>query len=160
MHLCRSHFCHQQRQPPELKGASQRYSQRLGKFRGLVVDVCHPHADRGGARVRLDSAVRHHHHKLVEMVGPFIVQTARREDGPMRWDAEVRAQGVIRELSVGARVTVCGQNWWEGQSHHQNQFTVCWTGAKRWWICRHLCILWFLYGLANIWWITASDSYD
>lgn len=99
----------------------QRYSHRLWKFRGFVVDVCHPHTNRGGARVRLVSAVCRHHHKLVEMVGPFVVQATRGKDGPMRWDAEVRAQGVICELGVWPRVTVCCQ-------HCRGEVCVCGGG--------------------------------
>lgn len=57
------------------------YLHRLGEFRGFVVDVCHPHAHRGGARVRLVPAVHCHDNKFVQMVGPLVVEPPGGENG-------------------------------------------------------------------------------
>lgn len=59
-------------------------SHRLGELGGLIVDVCHPHTNRSRPRVRLLPAVRRHHNKLVQMVGPLVIQPPRRENGPVR----------------------------------------------------------------------------
>lgn len=83
-----------------IKYKKKRYSHWLGELRGLIVDVCHPHTDCSGARMRLVPTVHCHHHKFIQMVGSLIIQPARRENSPMGWNTEVWAQGVICEFSI------------------------------------------------------------
>lgn len=80
----------------------------LGKLRRLVIDVSHADSDGGGASARDVPLVNSHHHKLIQVVGPLIVQRASGEDCPMGGDGEVWTQGVIGQLCVLLRVTVTG----------------------------------------------------
>ena len=83
----------------------------LGELWRLVVDVGHAYPHRGGAGAGDLPFVHGHDHKLIEVVGPFIVQSARRENGPMRRDGEVWTQRVIGQLGILPRVTVTGRHW-------------------------------------------------
>lgn len=84
-------------------------------------------------------------------------------------DSQGRWSHVVRCWSPDSGCNMWAQRWspshslWpklvRGGTYHHNQLTVYWKGAKRWWICWHLCILLSLYGLANMWQITGLYIY-
>lgn len=82
----------------------------LGELWDLIVDIGHADAYSGCTCPGHISLVHSHHHKLIQVVGPLIVQLPCRENGAVGRDAEVWAQSVVGQLSVQVRVTVTGRH--------------------------------------------------
>lgn len=77
-----------------------RHLHLLGELRCLIVDVNHSNPYCSCASARDIPFVNGHHHKLIEMVRPLIVQRPCGEDGPVRGNGEVLTQGVIGQLCI------------------------------------------------------------
>lgn len=82
----------------------------LGKHWGLVIAVGNTDADRCCARSRRCPCVHSDDHKLVDVIGPFIVQTFGRVDHTFRCDVKVSTLDKVGELSIQPGVTVTGNN--------------------------------------------------
>lgn len=86
------------------------YLHVLGKLRCFIIDVSHADPYCSGACARDIPFINGHHYELIQMIGPLVVQRARGENGPMRRNGEVWAQGVIRQLCILLGVTVSGRH--------------------------------------------------
>lgn len=82
----------------------------LGKHRGLVVAVGNTDADRSRAGSGRHPCVHGDDHKLVHMIGPFVVQPFGGVDHALRCDVKVGALDEVGEPSVEPGVTVTGNN--------------------------------------------------
>lgn len=83
----------------------------LGKGRSLVVAVGHTDADGRCARSMRRPRVHGDHHKLIHVIGPFVVQAPGRADHASRRDVKVSTLDKVGELRVQAGVAVTGNHW-------------------------------------------------
>lgn len=86
----------------------QRDSHCLGEDGGLIVSVGHADPHGGGACPGGAALVHGHHHKLVDVVGPLVVQVLPGADDALRRDVKVQALDEVGDLRVQACVAVSG----------------------------------------------------
>lgn len=80
----------------------------LGEHRSLVVAVGNADADGRRARPRRRPRVHGDHHKLVQVIGPFVVQASGGVDHAPRRHVKVGTQDEVGQQRVQARVAVTG----------------------------------------------------
>lgn len=116
----------------------------LGEDWSLVVAIGDSDTDRGGACAGGHPGVYGHHHKLVDVIGPLVVEATGGADHTSRRDDEVTAVNEVRELRVHAGVTVPGQNCGGGEKEDMNEGRNGEMGGRRrrkeqWCLCVSPC---------------------
>lgn len=91
----------------------------LGEDGRLVVAVGHSDANGGGSGAWGCTRIHGNHHKLIDVIGPFVVQATGGTDHASWCDVKVSAGNKVRELRVYAGVAVSGEDWGEKEKDRQ-----------------------------------------
>lgn len=82
----------------------------LRKDRRFVVAISNTDADGGCSSARRRSCIHGNDDKLIDVIGPLVVQATGGADHASSCDVEILAWNEVGELRVHARVTVTSQN--------------------------------------------------
>lgn len=84
------------------------YIHSLGEDRSLIIDVGHADADRGSACAGGCALIYSHHHTLIHVIGPFIIQLPTGADHTLSRNGKVRTLDEVGYLRIQPSVTVSG----------------------------------------------------